>query len=52
MILKHSKWNLDVTRDVLVLHLAEILELQHFDVTGLVQFNDALLAVDGQQAAG
>ena len=33
------------------LHLAEILELQHLDVAGLVELDDALLAVDGEERA-
>ena len=39
-------------RSLLVLHLAEVLELQHLDVAGLVELDDALLAVDGQQGSG
>ena len=33
-------------------HLAEVLELQHLDVAGLVELDDALLAVDGEERAG
>jgi len=34
---------------LIILHLAEIFQLQHFNVSTLIQLDDALLAVDGQK---
>ena len=34
------------------LHLTEIFELQHLNVAAVVEFDNALLAVDGEELAG